>query len=308
MPTFPTPEPINVTINVVGDVRVTASDRTDTTVVVRPRNPAKAGDIRAAEQTRVELADGELLVKMVRSWKQFTPLGGGESVEVTIDLPTGSRIHADSGMGDFRAEGQLGDCHFKTAMGAIRLDQTGALRAVSAFGDIAVDRVEGPAEVTASSGDVRLGTILGAGEVKSSNGRIAIGEVTGPLRVKAANGAIRVGCAHSSATAKTASGDVRIDDVRRGTVVLETAIGEIEVGIHDGVAAWLDVRSSMGVVRNALDGVDEPPRTSGTVEVRGRTSMGDVLIHRAAPTDAWVTDAAPSDASPTASEVNGGAR
>jgi hypothetical protein len=307
MPTFATLEPIIATINVVGDVRVTASDRTDTVVVVRPRNPAKAADVRAAEQTRVELVDGELLVKMVKSWKQFTPLGGGESVEVTIDLPTGSRIHADSGMGDFRAEGELGDCHFKTAMGAIRLDQTGALHAVSSFGDIAVDRVEGQADITASSGDVRLGAISGALEVKSSNGRVEIDEVGGALRVKAANGAIHVGRAHSSATAKTAAGDVRIDDVRSGTVVLETAIGEIEVGIHDGVAAWLDVRSSMGVVRNSLDEVDGPPRTSGTVEVRGRTSMGDVLIHRApAPTDAAPTDL-PSDL-PSDGSVTGGAR
>ena len=36
MPTFETPDPISVTIDIVGDARITASDRTDTVVTVRP--------------------------------------------------------------------------------------------------------------------------------------------------------------------------------------------------------------------------------------------------------------------------------
>lgn len=37
MPNFDTPEPISVTLELgVGNVRITASDRTDTTVDVRP--------------------------------------------------------------------------------------------------------------------------------------------------------------------------------------------------------------------------------------------------------------------------------
>ena len=42
MPTFDTPEPITVTLELgVGDVRITASDRADTVVEVRPSDPAK---------------------------------------------------------------------------------------------------------------------------------------------------------------------------------------------------------------------------------------------------------------------------
>ena len=58
------PEPISVTLEVgVGDIRIVASDRTDTIVDVRPSDPAKKSDVTAAELTRVEYADGRLLVE-----------------------------------------------------------------------------------------------------------------------------------------------------------------------------------------------------------------------------------------------------
>ena len=64
MPTFDTPEPISVTVEFgVGDLRIVASDRTDTMVEVRPSDPAKKADVTAAEQTRVEYAGGRLLIK-----------------------------------------------------------------------------------------------------------------------------------------------------------------------------------------------------------------------------------------------------
>ena len=40
--------------------------------------------------------------------------------------------------------------------------------------------------------------------------------------------------------------------------MLETALGELEVGIREGTAAWLDVSASFGSVRNALDAADAP--------------------------------------------------
>jgi hypothetical protein len=54
MPTFDTPEPISVSLEIgVGDIQIAASDRADTVVEVRPTDPRKAADVQAAEQTRV---------------------------------------------------------------------------------------------------------------------------------------------------------------------------------------------------------------------------------------------------------------
>ena len=54
MPTFDTPEPITVVIDLsVGDVRITASDRADTVVEVRPTdNPATRRPRRRADPGR----------------------------------------------------------------------------------------------------------------------------------------------------------------------------------------------------------------------------------------------------------------
>jgi DUF4097 and DUF4098 domain-containing protein YvlB len=282
MPTFETPSPISMTIEIVGDARITASDRTDTVVEVRPRDPSKAGDVKAAEQAVIECRDGRLEVRTPKHWKRYTPFGGGESVAVTVEVPTGSSLEASTDLGDLHTEGELGACRAKTGMGTIRLDHTGALHASTGYGDVVVDRVVGEAEVTTGSGDVRLGAIDGRLVVKNSNGGTVVDAVTGDLRVKAANGDVVIGRAQSSVVAKTANGDVRIRDVRHGTVVMETAAGELEVGIHEGIAAWLDVRTSFGTVHNTLGAADGPAPSEGTVEVRARTSFGDIVIGRSA--------------------------
>ena len=66
----------------------------------------------------------------------------------------------------------------------------------------------------------------------------------------------------------------------RGSVVLETKLGDLEVGIREGTAAWLDVRAAAGRVHNALEAADAPEPSAETVEVRARTTAGDVVIRR----------------------------
>ena len=64
MPAFDTPGPIAATVVVAGaQVRVTASDRTDTVVLVEPANEASKSDVKVANKTKVDFADGQLSVK-----------------------------------------------------------------------------------------------------------------------------------------------------------------------------------------------------------------------------------------------------
>jgi DUF4097 and DUF4098 domain-containing protein YvlB len=143
-----------------------------------------------------------------------------------------------------------------------------------------VDRAEGPAEISTGSGRIRLGQIDGPAVIKNSNGDSWIGEVTGDLRVNAANGDISVGHADAGVTASTANGDVRVGEVMRGSATLKTGFGEIEVGIHDGTAARLDVHTQFGQIHNQMDTSDGPGPSDQTVEVRARTSYGDIVIRR----------------------------
>ena len=278
MPVFATPQPITLTIELsVANLRLIASERSDTTIEVRPSKASSAADVKAAEQTRVEYANGRLLVKGPR---QRFYLFRSASVEVTIELPAGSDVNGTLSMGEFRVEGRLGECRFYTAMGDLSLEQTGRLNLNSGYGNITVDRAVGNTDITTGSGSVRIGTIEGAATVKNSDGRTTIGEVSGELRFNSANGTISVDHALSSVTAKTANGSIRIGEAVRGSILLETAYGALEVGIRNGTAAWLDVSTEYGSVRNSMHGQEGPGQSKETVEVRARTAYGNITIQR----------------------------
>ncbi|MEU5939676.1 hypothetical protein ABZ807_10845 [Micromonospora sp. NPDC047548] len=66
----------------------------------------------------------------------------------------------------------------------------------------------------------------------------------------------------------------------RGSIVLGTAAGDLDIGIAEGTAAWLEVNTGFGHVHNLLENATRPDEADQTVEVRGRTSYGDVIIHR----------------------------
>jgi len=279
MPEFATPEPISVTVELsVGEVRAVASDRTETVVEVRPSSPHEKADVRAAEQTRVEYSNGALLIRGPKFRNAL--FGRIGSVDVLIELPAGSQFRGDSDMGDFRAQGRLGECRLKTSMGDIHLDETARLQANTAAGNITVARATGHAEVGTGSGDVRIGEIDGTAVLKNSNGETRVSDVTGDIRVNSANGDIVLGRAHAGVNAKTANGDIRIDEIIRDVVVLETAVGELEVGIRKGSAAWLVLNTMTGQVHNSLTAADGPSGAEETVEVRARSYTGDIVVRR----------------------------
>ncbi len=281
MPTFDTPESISVTLDVLaGNARLIASDRTDTVVEVQPTDASNEADRKAVKETRVEFADGRLLVRRMKQLRRYSPFKRTGSIDVTIELPAGSGVEGDAALADFRSEGRLGECRLKASLGDIRLDSTGPLHLSTSLGTIAVHRAAGRTEVTTASGDVRIGEIDGPAEIKNSNGDTWLGDVTGDARLIAANGNIAVDRARATVTAKTSIGNIRIGEVARGSVVLQTASGELEIGIREGTAAWLDVKSGFGKVHNYLGAADRPEESDDTVEVRGRTSIGDIVIRR----------------------------
>ena len=155
MTSFDTPGPISVAIELpVGDLEISASDRADTVVDVRPSDPSHDPDVRAAEQTRVEFSDGRLLVKAPRQLG-LSVFGKTGSVDVTIGLPAGSDVRGEAAAARLRSEGRLGECRLKTAAGDCWLERTGPLRVDTAAGHITVDAVAGDAEISTSSGKVQ---------------------------------------------------------------------------------------------------------------------------------------------------------
>jgi hypothetical protein len=265
----------------VGDIRIVAGDRGDTVVEVRPSDPAKQEDVTAAEHTQVEYADGRLLVKAPKGWRQFSRRGGAESIDVEIGLPAGSRVDGDAGVAALHSTGLIGELRFKTGVGVIHLDRTGPVDIRTGAGDVTVEAATGRAEIRTGSGALQIGSVDGPAVVKNSNGDTWLGEVAGDLRVNAANGKIAVDRPRGSVVAKSANGDILIGAARRGEVDAETAFGKVDIGVVDGVAAWLELKTGHGHVRNELEAADGPTRDEEAVEIRARTSFGDITIRRA---------------------------
>ncbi|MEV2253173.1 DUF4097 family beta strand repeat-containing protein [Streptomyces sp. NPDC050147] len=278
MPSFDTPEPISATAHVgAGSIQFTASDRSDTVVEVKPADPKRDKDVRAAEQTEVTYGSGVLSIKT----KERRLIGPSGAVDVTVDLPTGSHVEVGGSWTQVYGVGRLGEVRVKASVGDVRLDTTGPVQLTASHGSITVDRVEGAAEITTSSGNVRVGLVDGPAVLKNSHGSTTIGASIGDLRVSGANGAIDIVRAEGSVTATNAHGTLRVGEAVRGTVQLETNYGAIEVGIREGTAAWLDVSSDKGQVRNTLTASESPGESEETVKIRARTKHGNIEIRRA---------------------------
>ena len=275
-----TARPILATVDVVvGDVRITARDGATVSVDVRPSDTSNPEDVKAAEQTRVDHADEQLHVRApkLRSW---LPRTAGGSIDVTIELPAGSHLRATGQMADFACDGRLGDCRIKTSLGRIAVDEAETPNLKNGIGDITVDRANGHAEITSGSGDVRVRELGASAVIKNSNGETWVGDARGDLRISAANGGITVDRAEASVVAKSSNGDVRLGEVVRGSVVLETRLGDLEIGIPEGTSAWLDARAAAGRVVNELEASGAPEPKAETVEVRARTTAGNVAVRR----------------------------
>lgn len=278
MPVFDSPKPISVTIDIgVGNVHITAEDRSDTVAEVRPTDETDSSDVKAAQQASVEFTNGVLVIKTPKP-RPMDLSRKTRSVEVSIALPVGSHVRGEASVGDLRVSGRLGECSYKTATGNIHLDHTGPLRLKTA-GHIAVGRIGGDAEVRSTTGRIRIAEVDGAIEIKSTNGHTEVGKVSGEIKVRASNGDITVDHAQGVHTeAETANGSIRIGEVTRGVVELKTASGDLEVGIGANRPAKLDLSTGFGRVHNALEVVAESSEEA--VDVRARTSYGDITIHR----------------------------
>lgn len=261
MPSYPTPEPIVAHIEVVaGSVRLTAGERDDTVVDVRPRDPSRGSDVRAAENARVEFGNGRLTIA---AGPKVLSIGRGGAVDVDIALPSRSRLQASTASADVYADGLLGDCRFSSASGRVSLDA-----------------VEGDVKADTASGDVGANSVLGCVSIRTASGDAVLEVLDGELNFQAASGGLTVGVLRGNARAQTASGPTIVTTAVTGSLRARTGSGDVEIGIPHGTAARLDVSTSSGAVRNRLAPSDGPGDGERTLDVHARTGSGDIVVRR----------------------------
>ncbi|MFD4503656.1 DUF4097 family beta strand repeat-containing protein [Streptomyces sp. NPDC058457] len=179
MQKFDTPAPISAVLDIpAGRVQLIAAERADTTVEVRPAGPTKSRDVKAAEQTTVTYADGVLRITAAAPGNQL--LGPSGSVEVTVQLPAGSRVEAKAASTELRGVGRLGDVVFDGAYREIKIDEAASLRLTATDGDVEVGRLGGPAEISTARGDIRINeAVRGTVVLRTQDGDISVGAAAG---------------------------------------------------------------------------------------------------------------------------------
>ena len=262
MPTFDTPQPITATVEIAaGAVRLVATERTDTVVEVRPRDESRPHDVKAAEQVRVDFSNGTLAVL--------------EQPRLLVPAPRSRRRRRRAAV-RLAAAGlrRLGAASPPTAS-----TPTASWRRRAATWPL--ESARGKVKADTASGDVTVALAMDSASVSTASGDVTLGELRGEAKFRAASGSLRVGRLEGSLNAQTASGDVTVAAAVKGDISVQTSSGEVGVGIAEGTAAQLDLRTRSGSVRNSLQPSDGPADGDETLVVHARTGSGDVVVQRA---------------------------
>lgn len=187
-----------------------------------------------------------------------------QTAHIRIGVPVGTALTARTGSADITASTPLGRCRLVTGSGDISL--TGA-------DDL---------DVTSGSGSVSVGSLGGSSaRVTSGSGDIVVGEASCAITAKSGSGDLLVRTLRSAdLRASSGSGDISVP-AASGSVDLRSASGALTIGIADGLTAWLDLSSTSGAVRVAMDACNAPGQGEPYVSVRARTASGEIAVYRA---------------------------
>lgn len=178
MQKFNTPAPISTVLDIpAGRVRFIAADRTDTAVEVLPADASNRRDVKVAERTTVEYGDGVLRIE-ASAKNQL--LGSSGAIEVTVQLPAGSRVEAKAAGAEFRGVGRFGDVAFEGAHGSIKFDEVASVRLTTHAGDVSIGRLNGPAEISTGKGEIRIAeAVRGTVVLRTEAGDVSVGAAAG---------------------------------------------------------------------------------------------------------------------------------
>lgn len=178
MQKFDTPAPISAVLEIpAGRVQFIAADRADTTVEILPADASNGRDVKVAEQATVEYGDGVLRIE---ASAKNRILGSSGSIEVTVQLPAGSRVEAKAASAEFRAVGRLGDVVFDGSQASFKIDEAASARLTTLDGDVSVGRLGGDAEIRTQRGDIQIAeAVRGNVVLRTETGAISVGAAAG---------------------------------------------------------------------------------------------------------------------------------
>jgi len=182
MQQFATPAPVTAILAIpAGHIQVTAADRDDTTVEIRPADPARGRDVKLAAQVTAAYSDGVLRVTAPAGHRV---LGSTGAVAVTVALPAGSAVQATAASARFTTTGPLGEVTLDSAQATVNVEEAATAR------------------LTVTDGNITAGRLSGDAQIRTVKGNISVTEATrGTLQLRTQTGAITVGAAAGTSAA-----------------------------------------------------------------------------------------------------------
>lgn len=279
MHTFDTPSPVRLRVEIPkGRVRVIAEDTQQTRVELIAVNGDSVAKQWIAEAEVAQHGD-EIVVLIRQHGLMFFGLGG--AIEATIHLPTASAASLSTGSGHIDTTGRLGDVRANTGSGAIRLAQTAEAHARTGSGEITVEAASGSVDAKTGSGNVTIGTVGGNANVSTGSGHAGVASYGGAAKLNTGSGNLEIGQAGDSLEAFSASGNVEVRRADHGRVRARTISGRVNVGVAQGVAAWLDITTMSGRVNSTLEQGGPPAEGEKSVQLVIDTLSGNVNVARA---------------------------
>jgi DUF4097 and DUF4098 domain-containing protein YvlB len=261
MTEFPCPGPVTVDLRLGGGVcEIRAEERDTAMVEVEPYDGTDAAR-QAARDIRVELSGDTLVIAApeVGGWL----FRRSPRLRVTAAVPAGSS-------GRLRVASADITCHGEWAQ----------VKIYTASGDAHLEHVTGDLAVNSASGDVRAGQVGGRLTVNTASGDVSANRVGGPVEIKGASAGVDIDDLGADLRSTTASGDVRVGTARRGTVTVNSASGDVTIGVVTGTGVWLDLNTLSGRTSSDLNMSGDTPATGHDLTIQVRTMSGDIDVHR----------------------------
>jgi DUF4097 and DUF4098 domain-containing protein YvlB len=276
MHTFQTPDPPTLVVRAgAGSVTITAEDTDLTSVRL---SPAGSAGEEAVAQAVVEQRGDAVVVLLPRSRGLFRQ---GVPVDVDVTCPTGTRLEVTGESADLRATGTYAEATLSSGSGEVLVDTvTGTARLTTGSGSVTAGQVDETLVVATGSGDVEVDHSGRTATLTAGSGDISIGQLVGEVVAKTGSGDVEVGILGGSLSTKTGSGDLTVRRAASGSVQANGASGSVTIGIQEGTAAWLDLSTLSGRVRQELGETDAPREDQQRVQITAHTVSGDLRVHR----------------------------
>lgn len=228
------------------------------------------------EDVTFKVVGGELIVELPKHVMRRS-----SRVRVRIETPATLAARIKTGSGDIIADAALGEARLLAGSGDIRVERSeGVLAANTGSGNIRLQHAAGPVRANTGSGAIDIASAEAIVAASTGSGDVRIGDAAGPTKVKVGSGDITIERIRDHSVALSGSGDVRVELADGPSVTAETARGDVQIGVPDGVPTFLDLKTITGEIRCDLEPGGRPAEGERSLTLRARTVSGDITVVR----------------------------